>query len=124
MRMRDHWKGKEEAVEMMTMVMEMMMILEKSDGEETIRLLTWTAIAKDAWRNCKQSRPEVWALKVGWIIRDYQGSYLEAGWATLPQVRSPLQAEATGFWYKECGLWDGDKFDLKEAASKLVGSCQ
>ncbi|CAA7048415.1 unnamed protein product [Microthlaspi erraticum] len=44
-------------------------------------------------------------MKVGWIVRDSQGSFLEAGWATLPQVSSPLQAEAMAFIYVVQRMW-------------------
>ncbi|CAA7032663.1 unnamed protein product [Microthlaspi erraticum] len=60
-------------------------------------------------------------MKVGWILRDSRGSYMEAGWATLPQVETPLQAEASGFLYVVQRMWykglrqvwfEGDNLEL------------
>ncbi|CAA7017512.1 unnamed protein product [Microthlaspi erraticum] len=54
------------------------------------------------WLKCNFDstyRSSASCMGVGWIIRDDKGQYIESGWAKLPQVDTPLQAEANGFLY-------------------------
>ncbi|CAA7042008.1 unnamed protein product [Microthlaspi erraticum] len=61
------------------------------------------------------------SMAVGWIVRNHTGMFMEAGWTKLPQVDSPLQAEACGFLYVVQRIWckgwrnvwfEGDNLEL------------
>ncbi|CAA7017787.1 unnamed protein product [Microthlaspi erraticum] len=44
-------------------------------------------------------------MRVGWIVWDSNGAYLDAGWPKLNRVGSALEAEATGFLYVVQRMW-------------------
>lgn len=66
-------------------------------------------------------------MGVGWILRNSNGVFIEAGWAKSPQVGSPLQAEACGFLYVIQRIWsrgqrqvwfEGDNLELTNLVNK------